>query len=108
MSTKLPAKATGFKVNDSLRIATGAFKTTPVSSLRIIANEMPLQLRRDEQILKYYYKMRVYLGNPSRTLVITVSEERLFINKRIPPPFPIRAKEVRTRYEIEGHVKPYF
>ena len=40
--------------HQALRIATGAIRNTPVEALHVETGEMPLQLRRDEQILKYW------------------------------------------------------
>jgi hypothetical protein len=34
--------------NAALRVCLGAFRTTPVSSLHVEANELPLQLRRQK------------------------------------------------------------
>ena len=40
--------------NEAMRITSGAFKTTPVSSMQIMNSEAPLELRRAELLLKYY------------------------------------------------------
>ena len=41
-------------VNECLRMITGCFKSSPVESLKVIANELRLTLRRDLLTLKYY------------------------------------------------------
>ena len=42
--------------NECLRIATGAFKTSPVTSLQVIAHEKSLSARREELTLKYFFQ----------------------------------------------------
>jgi len=56
--------------NEGLRIATGAFKSTPVASLQILTNQMPLDLRRLHLSLKYYYKLRSHITNPAFSSVV--------------------------------------
>ena len=46
---------------ECLRIASGAFKSTPIESIQAITNEMPLDLRRDQLTLKYFIKIKVIL-----------------------------------------------
>ena len=40
-----------------IRLALGAFKSSPVESLYVEANELPLSLRREELAMKYALKM---------------------------------------------------
>ena len=46
--------------NEAMRISSGCFKSTPLSSLQVITEEPPLQIRRDKLSLKYYYKVKTY------------------------------------------------
>ena len=39
---------------EALRIITGAFKTTPISTLHVLGFEMPLELRREQLALQYF------------------------------------------------------
>jgi hypothetical protein len=39
--------------NEALRISTGAFKSTPIESIYILANEIPLNMRRNKLSLQY-------------------------------------------------------
>jgi len=95
--------------NEALRIATGAFKSTPIQSLQILANEMPLQLRRDNLTLKYYYKIRSHLGNPAFNHAIPTYCSRLFQNKPIPHPFPLRASKLIADMNLEKrYIQPAF
>ena len=41
--------------NEAMRITSGAFKTTPVSSMQVMNSEPPLELRRTELLLKYFF-----------------------------------------------------
>lgn len=77
-------------------MVTGAFETLVVFGFHIIANEMPLKLRREEQTPKHYYMMRAYLKNLSRTLTVTLSQETLFSNKRVSTLFSIRVNQIQT------------
>ena len=49
--------------NEAMRIYSRCFDSTPISSLQVITEEPPLQIRRDEQSLKYYYKVKSLLQN---------------------------------------------
>ena len=41
--------------NEAIRITSGAFKTTPVSSMQVMNSKPPLELRRTELLLKYFF-----------------------------------------------------
>ena len=77
--------------NECLRIATGAFKSTPIQNLHIIANQMPLEIRRQHLTLKYYIKIRSHIGNPSFFSVVPPTDRLLYINKNITPHLANRA-----------------
>ena len=51
--------------NSELRLALGAFCTSPVSSLYTEANEAPLEERRLKLSMHYYVKTRACIGNPA-------------------------------------------
>ena len=45
--------------NEAMRKSSGCLKSTPLSSLQIITEESPLQIRKDNPSLKrYYYKVK--------------------------------------------------
>ena len=48
--------------NQGLRLSLGAFKSSPVESLYVEANELPLRERRQELVMKYGLRIK---GNPS-------------------------------------------
>lgn len=80
--------------NECLRIASGAFKSTPVPNLQIICNQMPLEMRRQLLTLKYHYKMKSHIYNPAFSASVPTTDNRLFANKRITPPLAIRANDL--------------
>ena len=41
--------------NKALRIAKGSFQSTPVDALQVLANEKPLNVRRDETFLRHCF-----------------------------------------------------
>ena len=43
--------------NEALRICTGAFRTSPTNSLQVEAGSPPLDLQRDEQLLRYIVRL---------------------------------------------------
>ena len=51
--------------NSRLRLALGAFCTSPVSSLYTEANEAPLEERRLKLSMHYYVKTRACIENPA-------------------------------------------
>ena len=63
------------------RIASGAFKTTPMNSLYILCNEMPLDIRRNYLSLVYYYKTRSQLSNPAFQQVVPIRFRLLFMEQ---------------------------
>ena len=52
--------------NSGLRLALGAFCTSPVSSLYTETNEAPLEERRLKLSMNYYLKTRACINNPAR------------------------------------------
>ena len=52
--------------NSGLRLALGAFCTSPVSSLYTETNEAPLEERRLKLSMHYYLKTRACINNPAR------------------------------------------
>ena len=82
--------------NEALRIATGAFKSTPIKSLYVLAGETPLEYRRDELIIRHYLKIKSLTGNPSFNYLIpnTDNLRNLYNAKHIIPPLNIRAHDL--------------
>ena len=76
--------------NEALRVTSGAFKTTPVSSLQVLNSEAPLELRRAELRLKYYYKSKCRLQSPAFGCVVISSLYNFFNHRRIKSPVNVR------------------
>jgi hypothetical protein len=51
--------------NQALRLCLGAYRTSPIVSLQVIANEPPLQLRRQQLALQYATKLQTNTTNPT-------------------------------------------
>ena len=71
---------------EAIRIATGAFKSTPTKSLYLLANEMKLQYRREYISLRYFYKIKSLTNNPATPHLIPLAYRTLFRNKEIAMP----------------------
>lgn len=95
--------------NDALRLATGAFKSTPVSSLQVLCAEPSLQSRRQMLSLKYYYKIRSYIAHPVFEHAVDVRRQRLFSNKKKTVPFSIRICDHLRSLNIPKHyIRPSY
>lgn len=91
-------------INDCLRMITGCFKSTPTESLKVIANEPPLSLRRDLLTLKYFIKTKSQFSNPAQRVVTNHSERLLFQNRNITPSFGTRAFDLLNSINIETNL----
>jgi ribonuclease HI len=95
--------------NEALRIATGCFKSTPCETLHVLTNEKPLDLRRKELSLRYYYKIRGHPGNPAFNRVVNLNMLSLFRITKIPCPFALRIAKYKTDLQITGTpIQPAF
>ena len=79
----------------AMRISSGYFKCTPLPSVQVITEESLLQIKRDKQSLKYYYKVKSLLQNPAFKFN-TPEQESLYANKNSPPPFAVRKKNTQN------------
>ena len=57
-------------LNQGLRLALGAFRTSPVNSLYVEANEPSLNLRRKKLSLQFHLKLKSNPNNPSHEIVL--------------------------------------
>jgi ribonuclease HI len=95
--------------NDALRVATGAFPTTPIHTLNALTNEMKLEERRDFLTLRYYYKMRSCLDNPAVNPLTSLQYQRIYLNKNLQLPIGLRKEIMLQNYGLRrGYVKPSF
>ena len=76
--------------HQGLRIALGAFRTSPVQSLYAEANEPSLHHRRIKLSINYYLKLKSLTQNPAHDCVFKVSPSEIFETTRKTPPFGVR------------------
>ena len=62
---------------EAIRIATGAFRSTPTATLHVLANEMTLEHRRAYLSLRYYYKIKNSKRYPATLHLIPVTYKTL-------------------------------
>ena len=67
--------------NQGLRLCLGAFRTSPVQSLYVEANEMPLYLRWEKLSLQYALKLRSNPRNPTYERTFTPKFEHFYTSK---------------------------
>ena len=79
---------------EAIRIATGAFKSTPLETLYILANEMNLENRRNYLALRYFYKIKSQLDNPANKFLIPIPCRTLFQNKKTALPLNLRIQNL--------------
>ena len=86
--------------NNAIRIALGAFKSTPIISLHAESGLKTLDRYRDVKMINYYIRVK---GNADQSVWrnLTYAEcELLPYNNRIKKPYICRIKEVLTKYNI--------
>jgi ribonuclease HI len=80
--------------NAALRTCLGAFQTSPISSLRVEAGEMPLKLRREKLALQYMLKLKSNPDNPAHSCVFSTDFKTHFGSRpHIIPTFGIRLQD---------------
>ncbi|GFX55950.1 putative RNA-directed DNA polymerase from transposon X-element [Trichonephila clavipes] len=62
----------------ALRICSGAFRTSPVQSLYVTCNQLPLDLRRRKLTLTYYFKILSVPSHPLHNVYMGTSMKRLY------------------------------
>ena len=77
--------------HQGLRLALGAFRTSPRDSLCVEANEPSLDMRRRKLAMQYYLKLKSNPGNPTYNSVFNPLFAEGFLRKeKVVPPFGIR------------------
>ena len=95
--------------NEAVRIATGALKSSPVSSMQVLVNERPLQIRRNLSSLKYFYKQRSQLKNPAIRAAVVEEKQMLYAAENFTPAFANRCRRLMNEMNIPfGTVKSAF
>ncbi|GBN29027.1 putative RNA-directed DNA polymerase from transposon X-element [Araneus ventricosus] len=85
--------------HQGLRIATGAFRTTPIPSLHVISGEPSLELRRHRLSLSYFYKIKSDESHPQHYKVINPIFGSLFsVRLSFTPTFGFRIGEILRQH----------
>jgi hypothetical protein len=81
--------------NAALRVCLGTFRTTPVSSLHLEANELPLWCRSQKLALQYILKLKSNSGNPPYPSVFQPNYTALFFDAKpnIVPTLRLRLRQ---------------
>ena len=72
--------------NEALRIATGAFKSTPIKSLHALCDENSLRERREMLCLRYYYKIKSFPSNPAFSVVTDTANKSSYQIRNLQKP----------------------
>ena len=96
-------------VNEALRISSAAFKSTPIANLQVLLNEPPLDLRRQELLLRYFYKLKCHFQNPAYSSLINTHLQRYFASrKEETSPVIMRLQSAIAKYNVQTQpVLPY-
>ena len=79
-----------------LRLATGAFRSSPTSSLIVDSGDLPLHYRFEISTMRRAIKIK---EGPSPIKKLFVERDK-FLNSKIRPPFPVRAKRLWQNNDI--------
>ena len=80
-----------------MRISTGAFKPTPIETLHILTNEPPFKFRREEVLLRTYFKSKCYLNNPAYSCIVNRQLEFFFTTRHFNSPAVLRIVDALAR-----------
>ena len=78
--------------NMGLRICSGAFRTSPVESIYVDTDQIPLDLRREELGLRYINRLKNSSSNPTK-YVLGDSNPQKFTTSNASKPFQVRIDE---------------
>ena len=88
--------------HQGLRLALGAFRSSPVESLLTEANELPLYLRRQKLSIQYCIKLAAHTRNPTYDCVYNPQYAQLYEAKeREIPSFGMRMKPLLENIDLE-------
>src|SRR6059036_3497549 len=93
----------------SLRLCLGAFRTSPVESLQIEANEPSLSSRRNKLAIQYAMKIKSNPTNPTYQNIFDPQYAALFENRpKTIPPLSIRIQNVLNDINIDLTAVSYY
>ena len=96
-------------VNHAIRHSAGAFKSTPVESLQILADKPPLNLCREYLSLRYHFKITGQVDNPAYNHTVPLQLRTSFLSKNISLPFAHRDQNLLEKYSLrKNYAKPHF
>ena len=88
--------------HQGLRLALGAFRTSPVQSLYVEANEPSLELRREKLSLQYAVKLKSNSKNPAYDAVFNPSFQNLYdLKPKAIRPFGLRIQGALNTLEFD-------
>ena len=88
--------------NQALRICLGAFRTSPVESLQVEANEPPLLLRRQKLAAQFALQLYTNKSNPTFKHTFNTQFIQKFINKpNAIQPFGLRVNNLIQNINID-------
>ena len=78
-----------------IRLSTGAYRTSPVTSLCVDAAEPPLEIHRMFHVLSYFSKISSLVGHPAHNLVVNPVQRGIYERRgHSTRPLGIRASEL--------------
>ena len=91
--------------NQALRLCLGAFRTSPIESLQVEANEPPLATRRNKLALQCATKIKSNLNNPTYDCIFNPHYRAIFENRsNTIPPLSIRTENILTEINLKFNV----
>lgn len=84
-----------------IRLATGAFRTSPIPSLYVESNEWSLQLQRTYCSFTYFLKVYSNCEHPSYPVITDITQSTLFHNQpSVREPFSLRVRKLSDEMDI--------
>ncbi|GFW78864.1 uncharacterized protein TNCV_2058851 [Trichonephila clavipes] len=81
--------------HSALRICSGAFRTSPVTSLYVVCHQPPLELRRRQSSANYFIRAMSVPSHPLKPFALAIGLNRLYEARSFNiKPFSERAKAV--------------
>ena len=94
--------------HQGLRLALGAFRTTPIESLYVEANESSLAHRRMQLALQFTFKVKANPSNPVSESIFEPKYIPLFLSKpNSIPTFGIRINSLLEQSNLDPHVSVF-
>ena len=84
-----------------IRLATGAFKTSPIPSLLTDAGELPLDLHRQKALLRYWIRIQRLPNSLALQVVRSDGRSRYYeLHPKSPQPYGFRVKEFLSNIDL--------